>query len=76
MTRREAVGLLESALNETPGTILETTELESLPGWDSVGMLSVMALVDAHAGVVLPPDQIAQSATVRDLLGLFEEKLN
>ncbi len=73
MTRNDALGLLESALDETTGTIAETTELESLRGWDSVGMLSVMALVDSNVGVVLHPEKIAGSVTAGDLLDLVSE---
>ena len=75
MTRKDALGLLESALNEASGSIQETTELEALAGWDSVGMLSVMALVDSNVGVILPPDQIAKSVTAGDLLDLVEDRL-
>lgn len=75
MTRKDALGLLESALNEASGSIQETTELEALAGWDSVGMLSVMALIDSNVGVILPPDRIAKSVTAGDLLDLVEDKL-
>ena len=73
MTRKDGLALLESALNEVPGSIDEGTELESLAGWDSVGMLSVMALIDANVGVILPPDRIARSVTAGDLLNLVDD---
>jgi acyl carrier protein len=74
MKREDGLTLLESALNEPNGSIDETTRLESLDGWDSVGMLSVMALVDSHLGVVLPPEEISRSDSAGDLLNLVKDK--
>jgi acyl carrier protein len=75
MTYNDALGLLETALNEPPGTITKTTELKSLGSWDSVGILSVMALVDSSVGVVLAPEQLAKSTTAGDLLDLIRDRL-
>lgn len=71
MSRQEALALLETALNEAPGTITESTSLDALSGWDSVGMVSLMALVDSSTGVVLPPEELRSSATAGELIRLF-----
>lgn len=76
MTRQEAFALVEGALNEAPGSIGEETRLDSLDGWDSVGMLSTMAVFDERFSVVLAPDQLLACKTGADLLNLVKDKLN
>jgi acyl carrier protein len=76
MTRPEAITLIEGALNEAPGTISEDTQLDGLGGWDSVGMLSTIAVFDERFSVVLAPEQLAACKTAADLLDLVKDKLN
>ena len=76
MTRQEALTLVEGALNEAPGSIAETTRLDSLEGWDSVGMLSTMAVFDERLSVVLAPEKLAACKTGADLLDLVKDKLS
>jgi len=46
------------------------TKLESLETWDSVNVLSYMALVDQKFGREILPDDIAKAKTVGDLYRL------
>ena len=75
MKRRDAVALIETALNEPPGSLGEDSELRSLRGWDSVGKLSVMAALDGSLGIIPRPQGLARAARVADLLDLVKEAL-
>lgn len=64
---------LEDAINVAPGTIHENDCLESLEGWDSIAVISVMAMVEYSYGVTLDPNGMSQCRTVGDLIRLVQE---
>jgi len=61
---------LDEMLELDPGTLKGGEALESLEGWDSVAVISLIALADSDYGVTLPPKEIAGCKTVNDLLDL------
>lgn len=63
-----AVILEETALQ--PGD-----ELQSFPQWDSLSVLSVIAMVDASYGVNLRAADLQQACTVGDLWTLVQSKM-
>ncbi|MDR0391528.1 MAG: hypothetical protein LBH59_06455 [Planctomycetaceae bacterium] len=69
MTKQEFIQELEFVLNTEAGELTEDVELVSLSGWDSTGMLGVIAVLD-DAGVMIPVAQIRESRTVADLIKL------
>ena len=75
MTRREALALFESALEEKAGTMHEATLLQSLASWDSMGTLSTMAIFEHNLDVTLAPERLAACETAGDLLDLLRDKL-
>jgi acyl carrier protein len=52
---------------EYEGTLSGSEKLEELEGWDSVALISFMALVDEHFGRKLAPRDIGKCVTVDDL---------
>ncbi len=60
--------LEESALQ--PGD-----ELQAFPQWDSLSVLSVIAMVDATYGINLRAADLQQAATVGDLWNLVQAKM-
>ena len=61
---------LDEMLELAPGTLKGGEALESLEGWDSVAVISLIALADSEYGVTLPPKEIAECRSVNDLLDL------
>lgn len=52
------------------------TEFKSLPAWDSLNTLSVIAMADADYGVALSGKDIEDAMTVGDLEKLVKTKLS
>lgn len=58
---------------ELPAGSLNGSEpLETLEHWDSLAMMSFIALASEHCGAALSPRQLANCATVNDLLKMAE----
>jgi acyl carrier protein len=56
---------------EAPG-LKEMDDLTALPQWDSLAVLSLIAMFDANYGVNLPAGEIQQAGTVSGLWGLVQ----
>jgi acyl carrier protein len=50
------------------------TVLKDMDGWDSLAVLSVLALADSKYGVTIKADEIRAVQTAADLAGLIETK--
>ena len=61
---------LAEALNEDQGSVQESTVLADLEGWDSVGQLAVIALVDEYFNKRVNVDALRKCHRVGDLLTL------
>lgn len=61
---------LDEMLELDPGTLTGTEELESLDGWDSLAVISFIALVDEKLGLVVEGERLARAKTVADLLSI------
>ena len=53
-------------------SVLPGAELRGLPDWDSLSVLSVLAMADAQYGVTLRSEDMAKAVTVEDLWRLVE----
>jgi acyl carrier protein len=62
---------LDEVLDLAPGTVKGTDALADLEGWDSVAVISFIAMADADYGVILPSGQIAGCRTADDLAELI-----
>jgi acyl carrier protein len=63
---------LESLLEMAPGTIHPDMRLvEDLEGWDSISVISFIAMIDQDYGTTVPPKAIAECQTVEDLAKLL-----
>lgn len=69
MTRDEFISELEFIFNLAEGTLQLETELASLKGWDSMGMLSVITLM-RQVGSPAKVDQLTAAKTIGDLMQL------
>ena len=70
MDKAEFCRKLESILELEPGAIQPSTRLDGLEEWDSVSVITFIAMVDQDYGVSVPPKSITQCQTVEDLANL------
>ncbi len=64
---------LDEVMEVAPGTVSGGQRLEELENWDSVAVLSFIAMADRDYGVRLSPKALAAARTVDDLLRLVRE---
>lgn len=67
MKTSDKIRLLEDMLELKSSTLNESTELKSVPGWDSMAALSLIALCDEKFHKKLSGDQILSFVTVKDI---------
>jgi acyl carrier protein len=70
MKKEEFLKLMDETLGLEPGTLAGPEALRDFGAWDSLAVVSFMALADKHYHVTLPPRQIMACTTVADLLNL------
>lgn len=70
MDRKDFLLALDEMLEFDPGTLTGDEVLETLENWDSLAVISFIALVDEKLGVVLEGEKLAKAKTVSDLLAL------
>jgi acyl carrier protein len=66
---------IELALELPAGSLSGNEQLADLPEWDSLAVISFIALVDEKLGLPVDGEQLANARTVGDLLALVGEKL-
>jgi len=66
---------LDEMLELDPGTLTGNEMLADLDMWDSLAIISFIALVDEQYGIVVEGERLAQARTIDDLMGLVTEKL-
>ena len=76
MERTEFLLLLDEALELNPGTVKGSETLDSIEGWNSLAIISLMSLVDERLGVNLDPSDIARCSTIPDLAGLLGNRIS
>jgi maltose O-acetyltransferase len=75
MTRLEFYTELTAILKLERGSIQGTEILAELPSWDSLAVLSFIAMADAKLHVLLSPDVLAACETVPDLMNMLQGKI-
>jgi len=58
----------------TPGTVKPQTPLRTLPQWDSLALLNILAMIDIEYGVQATGMEIQNSKTIQDLFALVQRK--
>lgn len=71
MNKNEFYGKLCELLELAPGAVRGDIPLERLDGWDSVAVITFIALADSEYSVALPPKGIAECRSVDDLADLI-----
>ena len=75
VTKTEFYKEIEDILEATPGSITGNESLADLAGWDSLAILSFLAVADEKFKTVLSAAQLADCRTVADLAKLFPGKI-
>jgi acyl carrier protein len=75
LEKNEFLLSLDELLELEPGTVKGSETLDSFESWNSLAVISFMALVDEHFGISLQPRQIAACTTVADLTGLLGDQI-
>jgi len=70
MTRDAFLLSLDEVFEVPAGTLKGPEKLDDLENWNSMAMLSYIALVDSNDGTQVSPRQIRDCSTVDDLVRL------
>jgi len=76
MTKREFLSLFEEILEAAPGSVQSDDVLPGREGWDSLAVVSLIAMVDEQFGVTLNPKDIARAASVADIIALLGDRIS
>lgn len=71
MTSQEALDWVSETFEDPPGRIGAATLREEIPGWDSLGTLSLIAALDERFDIHLSEQDIEALKTVNDILELL-----
>ncbi len=72
MEQEEKLDVLAEIFDRAPGTLTPETRLDTL-GWDSMAMLSVIAVVKARFDRKIPGGELRTFETVGDILCRMEQ---
>jgi acyl carrier protein len=75
MKRQQFLLSLDEAVELEPGTLKGDEALADLEGWNSLAVISFIALADETCGISLQPSRIASCETVADLMALLGDKI-
>ena len=72
MNDAKKIEMLEEMMELEHGTLNVDTKLSDLEEWDSIALISFIALIDDEFDKVLRASVVKQSKTVSDLMALME----
>lgn len=71
VAKAELLQEIETVLDAPPGSLRGSDQLSSFASWDSLAVVSVLALADEKAGKTLGAADIRGCKTVDDVLALM-----
>lgn len=72
MDIREKLELIEECMDLDAGAIKEDDNLDNFEEWDSVAVLSIIAIVDEKFHKTLSGEDLKGVKTVKDILAMME----
>ena len=72
MTIQEKLNILEDLLDMEKGTLAEDIELNQISEWDSIAVISTIAMFDSIFSKDLTPNEVKQFKTIKDILNKME----
>ena len=76
MTRFELLRELEQISDSPSGSLADATKLKALKQWDSLAVVSFIAIADEKLGLTLDAGAVAKAVTVSDLVQLVDNHLS
>ena len=73
MTVDEAISMLAEIFEVEESDINLDSRREDISGWDSLGVLSMMAEFDSRFGITIPSDTLSALEKVGDVIGILKE---
>ena len=64
---------LADALEVPPQSLSKETELDSI-AWDSLAIISCIALADEHFGITLSGEEIHKARNIQEIIDLISKK--
>jgi acyl carrier protein len=74
MNTAEALDWIAEVFEESPGRIAATTLRKDIPGWDSLGTLSLIAALDERFDIHLSEQDIEGMQGVADLFDILRRQ--
>lgn len=65
----------ESIEGLDPGSVKPDTVFRDLPQWDSLAVLTTLAMIDAEYEVSVSANELAECATIFDLFEIVKERV-
>jgi acyl carrier protein len=76
MTKALFVEKLGAELGIAPSKLTASAPLASFSAWDSMGRMSVVAMLDTELGFQAPPGSLQKCQTVGDLVAILGTRLD
>lgn len=71
MTEPEALDWIAALFEEPRGSLRPETKRDEIEAWDSLGVLTLMAGLDADFGITMSDDDFQKISTVGDVLAVM-----
>jgi len=72
MTVKEKLNILEELLSIEKDTLDENTLLEDIEEWDSMAVISVIAMFDSVFGKEIESEEVKRFKTIKDIIDRME----
>lgn len=72
MTNKEKLNHLEELLDIEENSLNEDTKLADLSEWDSIAIITTIAMFDSYFDKVLTSKQVKEFVTVKDIMDEME----
>lgn len=72
MDLAKKLALIEEALDVEEGSLTAETSLDNVEEWDSIAMLSLIAMLDEEFGSTITGKELKALKTVADILAYME----
>ena len=72
ISEEDAIGIIATAFNEDAADINANTQKDELDGWDSMGILLLMAEFDEQFGLTISEDKLEALVSINDIFELLK----
>lgn len=73
--KKDFLALLEEIIEADKDTLSGNEFINDIDGWDSLAVVSFIAMIDENFGVTLPAQKISEAKTIQDLINLLGDKI-